>query len=285
MKRTEIRMSIGRGGKDNWGLTRIVMKFRWTGFIGWLALAYCWLPSGIALAEDGLRFVTLEFAPFIYGESQRVAGPGKDIIAAACEDAGINCSFDIYPWRRAQNLIKDGAADGMMVIGRNPKREEWLRFSPPIFRTEYGFFVPVENELDYRTPGNIQSYRVGVFAPSNTATNLESIQTTMASDGFEPIDIDHHPDDAAGFRKLAAGRVDAVYSNRDRGWEIITDQNLKDDIRYAGPEKAVLYYAGITKDYPNQAVVDRFFDGLRALYASGRAQEIIGQYGLEPARH
>ena len=258
---------------------------RSTGIIGLLALVCCWFPTGFALADNGLRFVTLEFAPFIYAESQQVAGPGKEIIAAACENAGINCSFDIFPWRRAQDLIREGAADGMMVIGRNPKREEWLRFSPPMFRTEYGFFVAAENELDYRAPENIQNYRVGVFAPSNTATNLESIQTTMASQGFEPIDIDQHPDDAAGFRKLAAGRVDAVYSNRDRGWGIISDENLKESIRYAGPEKVLLYYAGINKDYPNQDVVDRFFAGLRELFASGRAQEIIGYYGLEPAPH
>ncbi len=85
----------------------------------------------LAMAQGTLRFVTLEFAPFIYGENQEVAGPGRDVIAAVCERAGVACSFDIYPWRRAQELIRAGEADGMMVIGRNPAREEWLHFSPP----------------------------------------------------------------------------------------------------------------------------------------------------------
>ena len=104
-------------------------------------LTFLCLFAPPAAAGGSFRFVTLEFAPFIYGENQQVAGPGREIIAAVCSEAKIDCSYDIYPWRRAQELMKRGDADGMMVIGRNPKREEWIRFSPPHFRTEYGIFV------------------------------------------------------------------------------------------------------------------------------------------------
>jgi polar amino acid transport system substrate-binding protein len=236
-----------------------------------------------AAADATLRFVTLEFAPFIYGKNQQVAGPGRDVIAAVCERAEIDCSFDIYPWRRAQELMKSGNADGMMVIGRNPAREEWLHFSPPMFRTEYGFFVRADNPLDFDDASQIAGYRVGVFAPSNTATQLEGIRGAMVEAGLEPIEIDGHPDDAAGLRKLAAGRLDAVYSNRDRGWGIVAAEALDDKIRYAGQHQAILYYSGITKDYPRQEVVARFFAAWHALFASGEAQRIIEGYGLELA--
>ena len=236
-----------------------------------------------AAAEGTLRFVTLEFAPFIYGENQQVAGPGRDVIEAVCEAASIDCSFDIYPWRRAQELMKSGDADGMMVIGRNPAREEWLHFSPPMFRTEYGFFVQADNSLSYQKASQIAGYRVGVFAPSNTATQLEGIRSAMEEAGMDPIQIDGHPDDAAGLRKLAVGRLDAVYSNRERGWGIVAAEALDGKVRYAGPHKAVLYYAGITKDYPHPHVVANFFETWRALFASGEAQQIIKGYGLEPA--
>ena len=249
----------------------------------WTGLLVSVLAGRAVADEDALRFVTLEFSPFIYGEDQQVAGPGRDVIAAVCEKAEIECSFDIYPWRRAQELMKTGKADGMMVIGRNPAREAWLHFSPPMFRTEYGFFVAAENELDYGAPTEIAGYRVGVFAPSNTATQLEGIRAGMAEDGLAPIEIDERPDDAAGFRKLAAGRLDAVFSNRDRGWDIVRDEGLDDAVRYAGQHKAIFYYAGITKAYTHEDVVARFFDAWRDLYASGEAQEIIEGYGLEPA--
>ena len=241
------------------------------------------LAGGPAAAQNALRFVTLEFAPFIYGENQQVAGPGRDVIAAICEDAEIDCSFDIYPWRRAQELMKSGDADGMMVIGRNPGREEWLEFSPPMMRTEYGFFVGAGNALDYRSPDQVAGYRVGVFAPSNTETQLKGLRDEVVAMGAAPIEIDGHPDDAAGMRKLAAGRLDAVYSNRDRGWGIVAAEDLEGRVRYAGADKEILDYAGITKAYPHPDVVERFFEAWRALYASGEAREIIEGYGLEPA--
>ena len=245
--------------------------------------AIAFFSAGAAASDRQLRFVTLEFAPFIYGEDKQVAGPGRDVIAAVCDRAAIGCTFDIFPWRRAQELMRTGDADGMMVIGRNPEREEWLRFSPRMFRTEYGFFVTADNPLEYREPGGIPGYRVGVFAPSNTARTLNGIRETMVQDRIEPVEIDRRPDDAAGFRKLAAGRLDAVFSNRDRGWKVLKDEGISNKVRYAGAHRAIFYYAGITKSFPRQDVADSFFEAWSELNAEGRLQDIIRSYGLEPA--
>lgn len=236
-----------------------------------------------AHAAEKLRFVTLEFAPFIYGENQQVAGPGRDIIAAVCAEAKIDCSYDIYPWRRAQELMKNGDADGMMVIGRNPKREEWIRFSPPHFRTEYGLFVKADNEMRFTDLSQLAGFKIGVFAPSNTATQLMSIRDEMAARGLTPIEIDERPDDASGFRKLAAGRIDAVYSNRDRGRQILEAEGLTAGVRYAGGHQGIFYYAGFARSFPDQGVIDRFNAAWRELFRRGEAQEIIKGYGLEPA--
>lgn len=246
-------------------------------------LALLLLGQGGRAAGSELRFVTLEFAPFVYGKGKKVVGPGHDVIAAVCSKAEIQCTFDIYPWRRAQELMKTGDADGMMVIGRNPDREKWLRFSPRMFRTEYGFFVRADNPLNYQEPSQIPGYRVGVFAPSNTARTLDGIHASMAKNGTDPIKIDKRPDDAAGFRKLAAGRLDAVFSNRDRGWKVVKDEGLNSEVRYAGPFRAIFYYAGITRSYPRQDVADKFFVAWKELYEAGTLQEIINSYGLEPA--
>ena len=125
---------------------------------------------------------------------------------------------------------------------------------------------------------------IGVFAPSNTAINLQAIREEMIDQGLTPIEIDARPDDPSGFRKLAAGRIDAVYSNRDRGRKILEAEGLSDGVRYAGGHQGILYYAGFTRDFPDQALIDRFDAAWRALFASGEAQKIIEGYGLEPAK-
>jgi polar amino acid transport system substrate-binding protein len=237
-----------------------------------------------AFAAEKIRFVTLEFAPFIYGENQQVAGPGREVIAAVCAEAQLDCSYDIYPWRRAQELMKSGDADAMMVIGRNPKREEWIRFSPPHFRTEYGLFVKVDNEMDFTDLSQLEGLRIGVFAPSNTAIQLQDIRDEIVARGLDPIEIDERPDDASGFRKLAAGRIDAVYSNRDRGRHILEAEGLIAGVRYAGGHQGIFYYAGFARSYPDQELIDRFDVAWRELFRRGKAQEIIKSYGLEPAK-
>jgi polar amino acid transport system substrate-binding protein len=105
----------------------------------------------------------------------------------------------------------------------------------------------------------------------------------MLAQGLDPIEIDGRPDDAAGFRKLAAGRIDAVYSNRDRGRQILEAEGLADEVRYAGGHQGIYYYAGFARSFPDQKLIDRFDEAWRALYRRGAAQEIIEGYGLEPA--
>ncbi len=246
-----------------------------------IALAAGFTPQ--ASAAEKIRFVTLEFAPFIYGENEQVAGPGRDLIDAVCEEAGIECSYALYPWRRAQKLMRDGEADAMMVIGRNPKREEWIRFSPPHFRTEYGIFVNADNAMDFNDIAQLEGFEIGVFAPSNTAVQLTRIRDEMEARGLDPIEIDERPDDSSGFRKLAAGRIDAVYSNRDRGRQVIAAEGLAPGVRYAGGHQAILYYAGFARSFSDQELIDRFDAAWRALFRRGEALEIIRSYGLEPA--
>ena len=238
--------------------------------------------SSRVLAADELKFVTPEFAPFAYLDGNEVAGPARDIIAAACSRSELNCSFELFPSRRARDMLRSGAADGMMILGRSADREEWLWFSPPMLQTEYGFFVEENNPLEFTSLGEIAGYRVGVFAPSNTENQLEEIQSEMTKLGLTPFEIEDHPDDAAGFRKLAAGRLDAVYSNHARGHKIIVNEGLDGKVRYAGKDSSVVYYTGINKEFLHRDLVDSFFESWDQLYADGQAGEILNNYGLKP---
>jgi len=125
--------------------------------------------------------------------------------------------------------------------------------------------------------------RVGVFSPSNTATQLISISEEISNQGLEPINIEKRPDDASGFPKLAVGRLDAVYSTRDRGLMIIEAEGLQDKIRYAGGHQGILYYAGFTRNFTDTRLLDRFDEAWRAIFAEGEGQRIIQEFGLEPA--
>ena len=63
----------------------------------------------------------------------------------------------------------------------------------------------------------MQVKKSACLRPRIPPETLKDIRAGMKESGQEQIEIDERPDDAAGFRKLAAGRLDGVFSNRDRG--------------------------------------------------------------------
>jgi len=67
----------------------------------------------------------------------------------------------------------------------------------------------------------LESLTVAVFSFPNTATQLRGVRDETMAQGLDPIKIDERRDDDSGLRKLAAGRADVAYSNRDRGRQIL----------------------------------------------------------------
>lgn len=144
-------------------------------------------------------------------------------------------------------------------------------------------FVKADNGMPFTEISQLEGLTIAVFSPSNTATQLKSIREEMVAKGLVPIEIDERPDDDSGFRKLATGRVHAVYSNRDRGRQILEAEGLTADVRYAGGHQGIFYCVGFARSLPDQALIDRFDAAWRELFCRGEAQNIIESYELEPA--
>lgn len=182
---------------------------------------------------------TQDFAPFSYEAGGAVSGPAADVIRRVCAELKVTCTLRLLPWRRAQQEVQEGKAHGMFVIGWNAERAKWLHYSPPLLDTEYGFFVREENSLRFQQNTDVKGYTVGVYGPSNTATALEKIQAEV-----KDLTIDMTPDDTAAFKKLSLGRVQAVFSNRDVGYDLLR-KNALTNVRYAGRQQTLKYYIAV----------------------------------------
>lgn len=250
---------------------RIILFFSFVFF-------YCFFNIHPAVAAETreLKFTTQDFSPFSYYQGNEVAGPAVDIIQLVCQDMGVDCSFRLYPWSRAQQLVREGAANGMFVIGWNKKRTEWLYFSPPILVTEYGFFVEKDNPLEFKKLADVKGYTIGVFGPSNTSRSLTKIKQEIGD-----LKIDMTPDDESAFRKLSIGRISAVFSNRDVGYALIKKLNLE-NIRYAGRQRSLNYYIGFSQQYNEKQIVDKFNDTFIELHKKGLIQKTLKQYNMTP---
>ncbi|KPA12412.1 Extracellular solute-binding protein, family 3 [Candidatus Magnetomorum sp. HK-1] len=233
------------------------------------------LPPAFAIH---LSFATQNLEPYSFlNEKGEPSGPSVDIANAVCDEMKANCVIDLYPWRRAYYEVQRSRVNGVFFIGKNPEREEWLHFSPPIIQIEYGFFVHKQNSMTYNKPVDITGYIVGVFGPSNTSASLNKIKQNM-NDFY----IDMEDNDESGFRKLSVKRVNAVFSNRDVGYSLIKKLKLL-NIRYAGPHKKLSYYFGFNPKLTPSKWIDNFNQAYIKLYYSGKIKEILKPYDMKPA--
>src|SRR5438034_9845989 len=139
----------------------------------------------------------------------------------------------------------------MFLIGWNAERAKSLHFSPPLLNTEYGFFVRDDNPLKFTQNSDVKGYTVGVFGPSNTATSLEKIKAEIGD-----LTIDMTPDDESAFRKASIGRVKAVFSNRDVGYDLMRKLGIT-NLRSSGHQQTLKYYIGLSQQYEDKDLGDQ----------------------------
>lgn len=243
-----------------------------------LAVATVVIPTPFrSAAAVELILNTQEFAPFNYSEGGVVKGPAADIIRKVCAEMRIDCPMRSLPWRRAQQEVEEGKAHGMFSIGWNAERAKWLYFSPPLLTTEYGFFVRSDNPLVFKQNTDVKGYMVGVFGPSNTSTALEKIKAEI-----NDLTVDMTPEDEAGFKKLSLGRVQAVFSNRDVGYDLIHKLAIG-NVRYSGRQQTLKYYVGFSQKFTDKKLVDQFNATFRTLHKQGVVQEVLARHKMDPA--
>ena len=241
-------------------------------------LAGCCMLLGscaVTAAEaETVRFVTQHFPPFSYLQQGQVEGPARALIDKACELLEQRCEHQLLPWERAQKRLQLGHAEGMYVIGWNPQRAEQYRFSIPLLSTEYGFFVRGDDPLHRIDVQALAGYQVAAMAASNTLTSLQGLQ--RQGHGFEIIEVN---DSATAFRLLAAGRVHAVYSNREVGHALIR-QHRYDELHYAVAHKQLDYFIGFNPDQVSDVWLARFNQHLQQLHTDGTARQLLRRYGI-----
>ena len=248
-------------------------------------IVICWIVTPIVNAAEGkLTFSTHSFPPFSNVQDNKVVGPFVDIIDAVCQEIDLDCDYQNMPNRRSKQTLKSGTVNANFPLGWNKNRDAWLWFTIPLMKTEYGFFSKVGSTFEYTRLEDIEGMKVGVFGPSNTSHSLEKIREQMKTQGLKPIQIDMHPNaDGTGLKKVAFGRLQLYYVNRDVGFYRIKQLNIS-GVRYAGKQKELDYFAGFTKEYNYKAVIDKFNRAVRKLSNDGVIAKLLAKYDIDPAR-
>ena len=225
-------------------------------------ILFCITLSSVCADNRKLRFVTQDFPPFSELQGDAVTGIASDIIQSVCHEMSVECDISLLPWRRALLELRQGTADAGYVMGKTENRKQWLYFSEPFLESEYGFFARLDSGFKYQKPADLDGYTIATYGPSKTSESLE--QLVLAANN---VNILIRPDDREGFRQLASGRVDLVYSNYEVGIKMIEKSAIR-GVHYAGKHRNVKYYVGFSKVTVKPEVVEEFNQQLANLQKS-----------------
>ncbi|MYN40957.1 transporter substrate-binding domain-containing protein [Duganella sp. FT109W] len=203
------------------------------------------------------------------------AGMGVELLRLCARRHGYRLRFEIYPWRRAQELINNGTADVLVGPYKSAARQRTMRFSTqPFFRDEVAFYVRADRmpvwEGDY---GLLQGRRIvtlngWTYGPAFTRAQAQL--TISVANSVE-----------SGLKMLAIGHVEMFATNRRDTDPVVTALGMQDKVMVLAPlidvQDAYFAYplAPRLRDLPLQ--MDRL---LAELKKNGELQRLARRFGV-----
>ena len=240
----------------------------------WVGLCLLASAASAQVQRDTLRIATGELPPYAT-QSRADQGLSLAIVRQALRREGLEVEFSFMPWGRAQEETKAGTWDATAAWGKRADRERDFLLSDNVLTEQWVVLHRSAINLDWQRPEDLTGLRVAAI---KTYTYTPELLAMMA-DGR--LRVDWSPDALASLRKLAAGRVDIVFLDRQVGCVLID--------RYFTPAEALgirahprlitdhfTSHVMLPRDKPESAErLLRINRGLAALRASGEWQALV----------
>ena len=249
----------------------------------------------INISEAGKRpFIWADdedYCPAIYRDANgKVAGIFNDILTEAFKRLGIKLKKGVYPWKRAQKLVKEKKADGMVTV-YTKERRKFMVASKPIWYIKETIFFRRDN------PKACKMLKINSFEDMKDLVLVETIGSGWAKEQYEKHGIKNVvwvPTIESAFNLLAKGRVDAYMMFNLNAYSMLLKRQeaqegpLKDGyqqiIAIAPPFTALPFRLLIRKDSPYANIIDKFNKVIEEMEKDGTYKRIKMKYlGAAPA--
>ena len=170
--------------------------------------------------EPPARLVCDAWPPYQFESRGRLTGFSTETVQAVYRRMGTPIrSLEIFPWKRAMDIVESGNAEGLFSVSRTRDREIFARFpEEPLF--EAPWIIWTRRDTPIRTMDDLKGKSVGVvIGYSYTPEFWEFIQTYCKVEKVTTDDINLH--------KLANHRLDAVAAEYGNALYIVRQLGLK----------------------------------------------------------
>jgi polar amino acid transport system substrate-binding protein len=244
-----------------------------------LSLLGLWAGTGGAAPVGKVHLLTFDQPPYIHVDARGLPqGAAVEMVQEIFSRMRVTPEMHVYPLARAQALFAHGDAAGIFIMKKNPLREARYVFSDqPLFTQEVVLFVRKESMIGYA--GDLHALSGRSIGLLRGASYGEVFDAAVAGGMFSRLE--YVAQDEWNFRKLMAGRIDAVVCGRQAGMAMLAKLGGSASVLVAGRP---LQVSGSYLMFSMGMVNDDFLRSLNRVMAAmrkdGTADRIRSKYGV-----
>lgn len=235
-----------------------------------------------AAAETPVRLVFAEYlTPLSFAEDGEARGilidVARDIIG---RDLGRGVEVELYPWERAQQMVRRGEADGFITISTPARREYAQCGRVPVVEAS---LHPLVRKGDPKRAVITAASQLEDLRPFSIITYLGNgwAKENLEKPGF---DVFFAPDYVAHLRGLAQGRGDLALVTGLSGAYYLKSLDLGDQLVLLPPViDTFRYVLCLGKQSPHVGLMPEFEAALGRKRTDGSYAAVLQAYGFNPA--
>lgn len=216
-----------------------------------------------------------DYAPISFEENGKVVGISPDIINEAFQRMGYKVKLQLVPWKRAQEMIKDGEADGFFSPYKSAERETIYIFpTEPLLIEKNVFMVRKNSMITYDGDiSKLDQYGIGTLIGYTTLDKY--IEKKIINNVDKSLSVE------ASLTKLVSGerKVDLVVNTDYILWYTAKKMNITNAIKeLPSPLAEMPSYLAFTKKKDHSEIIAKFEIELQQMKKDGTYNRIIQQY-------
>jgi len=148
-----------------------------------------------------VKFSTAVIPPYqVLTSNGVIKGTAISLLNCTMRGLGETYRIDVFPWQRAQELVKEGEYDAFFVASENAERNQYAIRSEPFFDSKWNWYYLPDSEIQPTSETFSYSAKVGVVYGTN--------MSTWVNKNFD--DPSHQETASSLIGMLDAKKIDAV---------------------------------------------------------------------------
>lgn len=229
-----------------------------------LCISLCCSPYAYSQCQPNapVRIVAQEYPPYIYSCDNALCGFAYDRVTKIFNHADIPFQIEIYPWKRALNMVKTQEADAIFTIYRTAERKHFLLYPTyPLIYQDVRFYFKdytadledIERfEFDNEIIGGVSGFSYGKSFDTNRDKLGENYRTVSNPDLL--------------FNMLIKGSINIAISDK-RVAEFYLEKHPDNQVYSRGKSQGLVpSYIAFSLNQKNQCMIELFEDELRLIH-------------------